>query len=126
MNGYDNEDNGRGNYIDYTDLSEDKRKALYEEFLKAYPDEKRLSRTLRIAPIAFAAVVIAFVIASIVLYFVSGIDIPMLVMMGMTFLSLLAFIIFKVRLDKIRLAHSARYAAWLLDVKHVVAELKEK
>ncbi len=126
MDEYDYDENDRGNYIDYGDLSEEKRKALYEEFLKAYPEEKRLSRMFRFAPIAFAVLVVAFVIASVVLYFASGIDIPLIVMMGLTFLSLLAFIIFKIRLDKIRLAHSGRYAAWLRDVKHVIAELKEK
>ena len=36
-------ENKNYNYIDYNDLSEEKRKALYEEFLNAYPEEKKLS-----------------------------------------------------------------------------------
>ncbi len=115
-----------GNYIDYNDLSEDKRKALYAEFLSAYPEEKKLSRVFRFAPVGFAAVVMAFAIASLVVYFVSGLTVPFIILMSATALSLLVFIIFKARLDKVRFAHSARYSAWLLDVKHIVAELKEK
>ena len=106
--------NGNGNYIDYNDLSAEKRKALYDEYLSSYPDEKRLSLIFRFAPLAFAAVIMALAIASLVIYFVGGLGVPFIIMMG----------VFKIRLDKIRYAHSARYASWLRDVKHVIAELK--
>ncbi len=116
--------NGNGNYIDYNDLSAEKRKALYDEYLSSYPDEKRLSLIFRFAPLAFAAVIMALAIASLVIYFVGGLGVPFIIMMGATLVALLIFIVFKIRLDKIRYAHSARYASWLRDVKHVIAELK--
>lgn len=115
--------NENNNYIDYNDLSEEKRKALYEEFLNAYPEEKKLSLVFRFAPLGFAAIIIALVIASLVLYFINGIGVPFIVMLSVMLVALLAFIIFRVKLDKVRYEHSARYSAWLLDVKHVVAEL---
>ena len=112
-------------YIDYNELSEEKKKALYEEFLSAYAEERKLSRVFRFAPLGFGAGIIALVVASLVLYFLSGIGIAFIIMLSATLVALLIFIIFKIKLDKVRFAHSARYAAWLRDVKHVIAELKQ-
>ena len=119
-----NETNGNENYIDYNELSEEKKKALYEEFLASYAEEKRLSRIFRFAPLAFAAVIMILAVASLVGYFAAGIGVTFIVVLAATLAALLVFVIFKIRLDKIRLAHSARYAAWLRDVKHVIAELR--
>ena len=95
-----NETNGNENYIDYNELSEEKKKALYEEFLASYAEEKRLSRIFRFAPLAFAAVIMILAVASLVVYFAAGIGVTVIAALAAPPAAPLLFVVFKIRLGK--------------------------
>lgn len=118
-------DNNEISYIDYFELSKEKRKELYNEYLAAYADEKRLSFALRLIPIFFAAAIAMLVVASIIVLLAGGFELPFIIFVCAIAVAMTVFVIVKLRLDKIRRAHAARYAEWLRDAKRVIAELKD-
>ena len=119
----DNENNF--SYIDYFELSKEKRKELYNEFVSAYAEEKRISLMLRLVPVFFAVAVVMLVLASVIVLLTGGFELPFIIFVCAIVVMMAAFVIVKLRLDKVRHAHAARYAEWLRDVKHVIAELKD-
>lgn len=120
-------DNGENkfSYIDYFELSKEKRKELYAEFLSAYAEEKRISISLRLIPLFFAAALVMLVLASIIVLLTDGLELPFIIFVCAIAIMMTVFVIVKIRLDKVRRAHSARFAEWLRDAKHVIAELKD-
>ena len=119
----DNENNF--SYIDYFELSKEKQKELYNEFISAYAEEKRISLMLRLIPLFFAVAVLLLVAASVIVLLTDGFELPFIVFVCTIVAVMAIFVIVKLRLDKVRHAHAARYAEWLRDVKHVIAELKD-
>ena len=119
----DNENNF--SYIDYFELSKEKQKELYNEFISAYAEEKRISLMLRLIPLFFAVAVLLLVVASVIVLLTDGFELPFIVFVCTIVAVMAIFVIVKFRLDKTRHAQAARYAEWLRDVKHVIAELKD-
>ena len=113
-------------YTDFNDLPEETKKALYSEWLKGHPAEKRTNRLCRFVPLAFAVLAAIFLIASAVVAIVVGFDIPCIILLVVAIIALVVFVVFNEYASRIIYDQSIRYAAWLKKEKRVVAEIKPR
>lgn len=113
-------------YIEYTELSKQKQRELYKEYLAADAAEKRLSLWFMLTPAVFGAGILALMIAALVVFFTQGLDLPFIILIVSACVALLFYVIVNIRFDKIRYEHELRFSLWLKTEKHVIAEVKKK
>ena len=113
-------------YTDYFDLTEEKKKALYDEYLKSDASERKLSLIMKFAPLALYAVIVGLIIASLVISIAVGAGVTLIILLATLAVVIGALIILQVKLTKVRRSVAERYSVWLKTQKRIIAELKDK
>ena len=113
-------------YTDYFDLTEEKKKALYDEYLKSDASERNLSLIMKFAPLALYAVIVGRIIASLVISIAVGAGVTLIILLATLAVVIGELIILQVKLTKVRRSVAERYSVWLKTQKRIIAELKDK
>lgn len=113
-------------YTDFSVLPEETKKALFSEWLKKHPAENKLRRIYRLAPLIFAILTAAFVIASGVATLAYVFNITSIILLVCGIVTLALCVIFNERAARMQYDQSVRYAAWLKSEKNILAEIKPR
>lgn len=113
-------------YVDFNELPDETKKALWAEWIKKYPQEDRMRKIARFAPLIFAVITALFIIASAIVAIANGFDISCIVLLSCGVVSLVMCVILNEWGARLLYDQSARYADWLKNEKNIRAELKPK
>lgn len=111
-------------YINYEDLTDERRQELYREFLQTSSEEKRLAKLFFILPLAFSCVLAALFLTAIIYSIVKGIGIFTVIIMITLAVVLVCFIVANMLIDKTKKLHQLRYKTWLKTEKRILLTLK--
>ena len=111
-------------YEDFSDLPEDIKKKLFNEYLDLNKNEKKLLRIIRYVTLVSLLVILSLLISAIVISIVKGLVLSVFIISGAAILVLGSYIIFSFKSEKLRVEMLRRFANWLKVEKHIIATLK--
>ncbi|MBP5357549.1 MAG: hypothetical protein J6Y68_05345 [Clostridia bacterium] len=111
-------------YEDFSDLPEDIKKKLFNEYLDLNKNEKKLLRIIRYVTLGSLLVILSLLISAIVISIVKGLVLSVFIISGAAILVLGSYIIFSFKSEKLRVEMLRRFANWLKVEKHIIATLK--
>ena len=111
-------------YEDFSDLPEDIKKKLFNEYLDLNKNEKKLLRIIRYVTLGSLLVILSLLISAIVISIVKGLVLSVFIISGAAILVLGSYIIFSFKSEKLRVEMLRRFANWLTVEKHIIATLK--